>query len=120
MPDLNSGLTPHPEPVVGVAVVGREARSGGRRRPAHIVPPGAAAARAAAALAGRGVPVEAPLVDDRAGDEEPVPVRRSDADFPWTRERALRDLSRRDLDPPRGARRDETAARRELPLRFRR
>src|SRR5688572_1802023 len=120
MPDLNSGLTPHPEPVVGVAVVGREARSGGRRRPAHIVPPGAAAARAAAGLAGGGVPIEAPLVDDRAGVEESVPVRRPAADFPRTRERALRDLSRRDGVPPRRARRDEASARGGLPLGFRR
>ena len=116
----HSGLTPDPEPVVGIAVARRQARPRRRRRPPHLVPPRSSAARAAARLARGGVPVEAPLVDDRAGVEEPVAVRRPAADLPRTRERAVRDLSRRDRVSPRGARRDEPSARRDFPLRFRR
>src|SRR5947208_600526 len=90
------GLAEGPEPVVGVAVARGQAAPRGRRRPADPVPPGTSPAflprRPGDRVLGA-VPVEAPLVNDRAHVAEAVAVGSPAADFPGTGECALGDFA---------------------------
>src|SRR5512136_3072209 len=98
-----SGLPQNAEPVVGIPGTRRQAAARRGRGPPDVVPPGPAPARTPLSRLGspgchlgrrsvvaRVVPVEAPLVDDRADVEQAVAVRPPAADRPRSVERAHR------------------------------
>src|SRR4051812_45701342 len=64
------------------------------------------------------IPVEAPLVHDRAHVVEAVPIRDPAPGGPWAVQRSLRNFVVRKVRTPRRRRALEAAARGALPFRF--